>query len=378
MTKRLSIDEVKMEFESRGLIPIDIEGYKNNQTKINCYDKDGYGYYVTLTRVKSNSPFNKFHQDNPHTLSNIKNWVRINDPDYELLSEKYNGSNEKLKWRQISRPDLPPFSTNWSMFYAGNRHPIAGCEKQVSKRRKSPEEVRKLINDRLSQDFPEWCLDQGEEYKYKNTGSKIHFTHIEGYKSATVFATFTNGKKGLDLFRSANIEESTHNMYLWVSKNTKFKLIEGQIYTDYKNKYQFLCPEHGEFEANLVTVHQHNTGCWDCICEAKSGENSWNWNNDKSQEEREIQRKIEGYADWRRKVFERDWYTCQCCEEKNGRIVAHHLDGYDWCKERRLDVSNGITLCKECHKNFHSLYGYGKNTEKQFIEYKIKRTQQMG
>ena len=35
----------------------------------------------------------------------------------------------------------------------------------------------------------------------------------------------------------------------------------------------------------------------------------------------------------------------------------------------RTDESNGITLCKNCHKNFHSIYGFGNNTKEQFEEW---------
>ena len=47
----------------------------------------------------------------------------------------------------------------------------------------------------------------------------------------------------------------------------------------------------------------------------------------------------------------------------------HHLDGYNWCIEKRTDETNGITLCENCHKNFHSIYGFGGNTKEQFEEW---------
>ena len=50
-------------------------------------------------------------------------------------------------------------------------------------------------------------------------------------------------------------------------------------------------------------------------------------------------------------------------------LEVHHLDGYDWCVEKRTDDTNGITLCETCHKNFHSLYGRGNNTKEQFEEW---------
>ncbi|MEK4873124.1 HNH endonuclease [Niallia sp. FSL W8-1348] len=100
------------------------------------------------------------------------------------------------------------------------------------------------------------------------------------------------------------------------------------------------------------------------------GKENPNYNPDKTDEEREKERLVEGYGIWRTKVYERDNYTCRCCGYDKGSILtAHHLDSWDWCKEKRLDVNNGITLCKKCHKKFHDKYGYGHNTKQQFISY---------
>lgn len=49
--------------------------------------------------------------------------------------------------------------------------------------------------------------------------------------------------------------------------------------------------------------------------------------------------------------------------------ASHHLDGFSWAFDKRFDVDNGIFLCKECHLEFHNLYGRGKNTKEQFFEY---------
>ena len=68
-------------------------------------------------------------------------------------------------------------------------------------------------------------------------------------------------------------------------------------------------------------------------------------------------------------VFKRDNYTCRCCGKDTHNNVSHHLDGYNWCIEKRLDVDNGVTLCESCHKEFHSIYGYGNNTKEQFEEW---------
>jgi len=56
------------------------------------------------------------------------------------------------------------------------------------------------------------------------------------------------------------------------------------------------------------------------------------------------------YANWRRKVRERDNFKCQWpgCEAR-GRLEVHHIKTWGSHPGLRYDISNGITLCKKCH-----------------------------
>lgn len=113
----------------------------------------------------------------------------------------------------------------------------------------------------------------------------------------------------------------------------------------------------------------------DFMSEHIRGEKHSRYRHDISLEEREIGRNFDGYRYWRREVFKRDNYICQCCHIAKGkRINAHHLDGYNWCKEKRTDINNGVTLCTECHNLFHSIYKFGDNTKEQFEEFKQNMT----
>lgn len=70
-------------------------------------------------------------------------------------------------------------------------------------------------------------------------------------------------------------------------------------------------------------------------------------------------RKSDEYNTWRVQVYYRDYYTCQdCgihCEPFN--IVAHHLKSFALFPTERLNVANGITLCRKCHFNRHHRSG---------------------
>lgn len=59
------------------------------------------------------------------------------------------------------------------------------------------------------------------------------------------------------------------------------------------------------------------------------------------------------YDEWRRSVFERDKYTCQCCGAYGGRLTAHHIVSVSENPRKALRISNGQTLCWGCHSNVH-------------------------
>lgn len=112
--------------------------------------------------------------------------------------------------------------------------------------------------------------------------------------------------------------------------------------------------------------------CWyDYMSINMCGKNSHRFRHDISNEEREISRRFEGYSFWRREVFKRDKFTCQVCgDRKGGNLNAHHLNSYNWDKDNRTNIDNGVTLCEKCHMYFHSNYGFGDNTKEQFEEFK--------
>jgi len=68
----------------------------------------------------------------------------------------------------------------------------------------------------------------------------------------------------------------------------------------------------------------------------------------------------EYYQEWRRKVFQRDRFTCQFCGyrskkskahgDKKSDIEAHHIIPMRRNMKLSLKVGNGITLCEKCHK----------------------------
>ena len=67
-------------------------------------------------------------------------------------------------------------------------------------------------------------------------------------------------------------------------------------------------------------------------------------------------RKTKEYHQWREAVLRRDLYTCQTCGQKGGKLEVHHIRPFATFEEDRLNIDNGITLCKKCHKKWHKVY----------------------
>lgn len=87
-----------------------------------------------------------------------------------------------------------------------------------------------------------------------------------------------------------------------------------------------------------------------------------------------VERATFEYVNWRKSVFDRDLYTCQCCNERNGnghavKLCAHHIRNWKDYPDERYNIDNGITLCESCHNKFHSEYGKKNNNKQQLNEF---------
>ena len=80
------------------------------------------------------------------------------------------------------------------------------------------------------------------------------------------------------------------------------------------------------------------------------------WNGGHSTLRRRTYKEAE-VAQWRRRVFHRDSYTCQRCSLRpsgSNQLRAHHIAPWAKYPTLRFDLDNGITLCRACHAWVHS------------------------
>ena len=134
------------------------------------------------------------------------------------------------------------------------------------------------------------------------------------------------------------------------------------------------CDICGKAFSRIWKDHKAHDGliyCKNCSGRLRSGEKAYNWNPSLTKEDRVIGRDTSDNKDFIRRVMARDHYTCKVCGKTKDEesLQVHHLNGYNWCVDGRTDDNNGITLCIDCHYNFHSIYGRGNNTKEQFEEW---------
>lgn len=86
-------------------------------------------------------------------------------------------------------------------------------------------------------------------------------------------------------------------------------------------------------------MHFCSSGCW---YEYNQRENHYMWAGGQN-ERMNPQSRV-----WRKAVLERDGGFCRICHATD-KLEAHHILPFGTHPERRWEVSNGLTLCKECH-----------------------------
>lgn len=171
------------------------------------------------------------------------------------------------------------------------------------------------------------------------------------------------GKKQSEETRQKKRIASTGNQYALGYKHTEetkkrmsvshmgIKISEARVKLLIGNKHRLGIPHSEETKTKMS--------------ESRIGPKNGNWKGGITPINRSI-RTSKNIKEWRKKVFERDNYTCVLCGLRSGigvKVVIHadHIKPFAYYPELRFELSNGRTLCVQCHKNTPT---YGGNSKK--------------
>ena len=160
-------------------------------------------------------------------------------------------------------------------------------------------------------------------------------------------------------------------MELWLQANGATLLTTGEIQA--KTRISFLCSCGKEGRTSYQNSYRGSMPlCRSCQLSVRPrGANHYKWNPNLSDLDHLKSSYGRGskFSIWSRKILRRDDYTCAVSRVRGGRLSAHHL--YNWADypDLRFELSNGITLSEEVHKDFHKKFGYGNNSSAQLNQY---------
>lgn len=242
-------------------------------------------------------------------------------------------------------------------FKRGRRCRECGLIKLCESIRMNREAVEKLFEDTEDTLIEYWLQDSRTIVKYLciNGHEMIQkaYSYAAGHRCSKCATELAKKRYRLSLEEVKDI---------FTSQDCEL-LEEKYINYDSKLRYRCTC---GNISYSYIGAIRKGIKCG---CQRLRGEDSPNWNEDLTEEQRLLARNYPEYRDWVQLVYRRDDYTCQKCRKRGGRLNAHHIKGYADYPELRTDVDNGITLCEECHQIFHKSFGYTKFTAEDLIEF---------
>lgn len=172
--------------------------------------------------------------------------------------------------------------------------------------------------------------------------------------------------KNIDLywqkfFVSFGIEECVDFIYFFPNSNDSKDIKEKYIYPKHTEQSKGRCGEIRDFDILYREHHMIGFELYDNLKEWKK-------------EVTASTRKSPEYKKMKKRVRQRDGNTCQCCgyhsdKKTHHHLEVHHIYGYKDHLDYRTEDSNCITLCSDCHKKYHSLYGKKNVTPFTFVQF---------
>lgn len=211
----------------------------------------------------------------------------------------------------------------------------------------------------------------------------IYTQSCEGFvKTGCPYCAHRNGKISKEQSLGYLFPET---LKIWSTRN---KLTAYEVFPNSTCLIWWSCPDskHEEYLRSVAASHTCFFRCPECsiekIAQQPTGEKAYAWKGGKTPENKLI-RTSDKYKQWRDKCYTKDKHTCQCCGKRGAALNAHHIRSFASHPDLRFVLSNGITLCEECHAigypdSFHTLYGTIDNTPEQLEEYINHRRKSLG
>ncbi|MGM0836046.1 MAG: HNH endonuclease [Bacillota bacterium] len=317
---------------------------------------------------------------NKFTLEEVKE--KFKERGCTLLSEEYKGKDIPVEFicKCGNRGTI-----TWNNLRNGSLCLECGKKKAASSRdyklltRKNNDRTFKRITELFKsygcELLEEEYLGQKVAHKFKCSCGNISTKKIPAFRVTPICEICVTKKRRERISKTLLPFEEVASVFL----NANCTLLSRE-YKGWNDTLRFIC-SCGNEGAKTFAAFRQNPECRKCSFSFMRGENNWRWDSNLSDQERESNKSRASFPEqkqWKLAVYKRDGFSCRSCgSSESNTLRAHHLDSYNWCTEKRTDVNNGVTLCEDCHVDFHGKYGYGDNTRGQYEEW-IRNKREQG
>lgn len=263
----LKEDIVKEYTKNRRYIFLELIKYcKNNESfrDIIFCDLKGYKYRTQWENFKSSKNFKIITYSNPYSLENAKLYLKLNNIDVEILSNKINNVTEKLKFKCPQCGEI--FECSWTKLKYRKYYLCDECLKKnnVYKNNKlNLEDVKNTFDDK---GFIPIDIKQ-----YNGNTTYMDFKDEEGYLYNFKYSNLQSGKnpRRFSTFNKYTI----NNIKLYLQKIKSDTILLSKEYKNDKDLLEFKCGNCGKiFYRSWTNLQsQKYKYCEDC-CIQKRGE----------------------------------------------------------------------------------------------------------
>ena len=265
------IDKARQLFKDKELI-LDETNYINCTTRMKCHDKNGYYYYTTIDNLQTNKQPQKFHQQNPYTLFNLKNYIKENNCNSEIISTEYIGSKSKIK---LKCECGTIFETACSELVKGKKY-CNYCAK--SKRYDGKIDYTKIIYDECVR--KNYILKTDYIHRSNSPFRYICKKHINKDEQISNYDRFINMKQGCKycgIERRGIKHRKSEDYYRQLAEEAGFEYISVD-YNERKNgakkaNLHLICKKHRDKGIQLLDLNNlknNKNGCIYCNGQGKT------------------------------------------------------------------------------------------------------------
>lgn len=292
---RKSIQEVNECFEDQGLILLEDE-YINRNTKMKCscaIHSDAI-FYKSYADVSGGAGCNICRKR--YTLSYKEVVDLFGSKGYVLLEKHYVNSSTRMRYKCPKHPEKELF-ISVEKLKVGQSCPYCSKVGKVTQ-----EDVNKTFDD-----IGYVLID-----KYKNSKTPLRYI-CPHHPTKETSMTYHQARTGARCGFCVNNVKLDFDVVREEFANLGYILVD-DAYINNQTPMKYICPKHPDKERymSLGNLRQGKR----CMMCSRGGENHHNWNHSITNEERENERNIEGYDEWRKSIYKKDNYKCIICKRE--------------------------------------------------------------